>query len=470
MNSNKAWLLKVLTGPHIGSEAMLSSGSYVIGSDDDCDIILHDSSLSGRHFQLTLDTDKIILNILAQDHPCYIDGEEVASDDSTTVIEPYQVISSGTFFFTLGFVDKTWPPIELLGAGQNFKQEAAHTTKAETTQEVIENADEKLPPLPLMLWQKLSSNYSSVNRIHLLVGISLISIAISMLLIVLTTSDVHQGNLETETVEINELIETHGLDATVETIFVDGQKNLSIQGYAKTEDQRQAFMEALGKAGISARTQLYSADKLHSAILVILEQVLNAESDEVKVSAVPGFPGKVILSGYVEDSNVWQNILDTIKTDVPGLQDYDDRVWTMDDAVQALEQMLADQNLSEKVVIDRLKHTIYLTVHTLSEAEQQRLEMISENYKAKYDNKPQLMYQEQGTPPVKQFELDVVIQSVSFGQLPYLQTDDGNRYITGGIIGDGYTIKEINQDFILLLKAGELGRYYFLERPQITAP
>ena len=464
MASNKTWLLKILTGPHVGSEAMLSPGVYTLGEGDDCDIILHDSSLAERHFQLTASMDKMVLSILAEDHPCYIDGVEVTSDSSIT-IKPYQVISSGTFFFTLGYVGKAWPPIELLGSGRNFKQPHKQTANKQTAQQAVESDNEKPLSRMLALWQQLLSGDSSINRVHLSLGIALIGIGLSLLLVVLTASDISSGGLETEVADINQLIETYVIDATVDTTFVDGQKKFYIHGYTKTDEQRDAFMEALGKAGINVQTQLYSADKLRHAIAVILDQYIDAQTDTVEVSMMSGFPGQVILSGYVEQIDVWQRVLDTVKTDVPGLQDYDNRVWTMDDAVQTLEKMLASHELSDKVAINRVEHAIYLSSHPLSVAEQQRLAAISESYRAQYGDKPHLAYQQQGDPPIKKFGLSLGIQSISFGVSPYLQTEDGKRYTVGAIIDDGYTIKEINREFILLLKGGELGRHYFSEQP-----
>ena len=464
MAGNKDWLLKVLTGPHVGSEAILSPGVYVLGKDDNCDIILHDTSLVAQHFQLTLDADKIVLNILSKDHPCYLDGEEIDSD-SAIEIKPYNVISSGTFFFTLGAVDETWPPIELLGVGRNFKKVNEQSTREEITKEATEsNGVQSYSPI-LMAWKQLWGDHRSTNRAYLSVGIALIGIGISLLLIVLTTSDVPRKNLTTKETEINQLIETYVVDATLQTTFVDGQKMLYIQGYTKTKEQRDAFMEALAKAGISVQIQLYSSEKLQYAISVILEQSIDPSSDQVVVSALTGFPGKVVLSGYVESRDVWEYVLDTIKTDVPGLQGYDDKVRTMDDAEHALGQMLAKQNLSDKVDINRVEHTIYLSSHALNEAEQQKLTSISDDFREHFGNQPQLAYHEQGDPPIKRFGLDIAVQSISFGTSPYLETEDGKRYTIGATIDGGYTIKEINREFILLLKEGELGRFYFAAKP-----
>ena len=282
-----------------------------------------------------------------------------------------------------------------------------------------------------------------------------------MLLVVFTASDVSRGGLKIKTETINELIEEYVVDATVRTTYMDGQAMLYIHGYARTDEQRSAFMEALAKADITAQTQLYSSERLRFAVSVILDQLLNSQTDNVEVSGVSGFPGKVMLSGYVESSDIWKRVLDTIKTDVPGLQSYDDRVHTMDDAIKVLYKMLAEQGLSDKVDINLVEHEIYLSSQKLSEAEQRQLATLSESFQEHFNNQPQLAYQEEGDPPINKFTPDIALQSISFGKSPYLETQDGKRYTIGAVIGDGYIIKEINRKYILLSKNGELGHYYF---------
>ena len=457
MDGDKTWILKILTGPHVGSEAALSPGVYLLGKDDDCDIVLHDTSLADRHFQLTLETDKVVLKVLATDHPYYIDG--VAIDADSVEVNPYQVISVGTFFFTLGFANETWPPVELLGAERNFKH-----AEEQTTEEDAEKDDGKPLPssfLPIAAWRRLRHGKSPISRVYLSVGIALIGIGVSLLSVVFTADDIIKDGLKAKTAEINDLIEEYVVDATVRNVSVDGQRMLYIQGYTKTDEQRDAFMEALGKANVTARTQLYSSERLKLAVSVILDQFLNPETDNVEVVGVSGFPGKVMLSGYVEKNDVWERVLAMIETDVSGLQGYYNRVYTMDDAVHALEKMLVDQGLSDKVTINIMENTIYLSVQTLSASEQQRLTALSKNFRDRFADQPQLTYGEQGKSQIKELKLDVGLQSVSFGESPYLETQEGKRYTIGALIDDDYVIKEINREFILLSKEGVLGRYYF---------
>ena len=468
MDANKGWLLKILTGPHVGSEAVLSPGVYLLGRDEACDIILHDTSLEDKHFQLTVAADKIGLRILSKERQCYADG--IAIDSDSIEVSPYQVISTGTFFFALGSAQEAWPPIELLGVGRGFEQ-----AEEETSEEPMVNSDEQSalssPPFSIsMVWQRLWSNKWLANRSYLSVSIALIGIGISLLFITFTGSDVSRKGLESQTVEIDELIADYVIDATVRTLSKDGRKMLYIHGYTKTDEQRSAFMEALGKAEISAQTQLYSAERLRLAVSIILSQFLDTETDSVEVTGVSGFPGKVMLSGYVEQSDVWERVLEMIKMDVPGLQDYDNRVRTMDDAVQAIRRMLSDQKLSDKVDVNTVEHTIYLSSRTLSESEQRRLTELSKNFQKDFGNSPQLAYEGKGEPQIKKFEIDIAIQSISFGESPYLETLDGKRYIVGAVLDGNYIIKEINRMFILLSKDGEIGRYYFNKQASPSAP
>lgn len=52
-------LLKIFSGPNIGAEVPLQDGVYVLGSDDDCDLVLADHFIAPRHAQLELSGGKV---------------------------------------------------------------------------------------------------------------------------------------------------------------------------------------------------------------------------------------------------------------------------------------------------------------------------------------------------------------------------------------------------------------------------
>ena len=70
-------------------------------------------------------------------------------------------------------------------------------------------------------------------------------------------------------------------------------------------------------------------------------------------------------------------------------------------------------------------------------------------------------------PQLNKFSLDIELQSISFSQSPYLETQDGKRYTIGAILNESYTIKEITREFILLSKDGWI-RVLLLQREIIA--
>ena len=49
--------LRILSGVHLGAEIVLEEGTWAVGRDDSCDIILSDAALAPRHCALTIGAD-----------------------------------------------------------------------------------------------------------------------------------------------------------------------------------------------------------------------------------------------------------------------------------------------------------------------------------------------------------------------------------------------------------------------------
>jgi len=467
MKKNGDWLLKILTGPHVGGEALLSPGSYRIGRAESCDIILHDTSLAAEHFELHLAANKISLKLLATDHPYAIDGVVAAAD--LLEVKPYQLVSVGTLCFAIGAAHEMWPPIELLGARHGSEQPEAKDNPSSVTQ-ATQETESAQPSQSSSLtsssptvtrWQRLTRRRSPISRASIAIGVAVLGIGGSMLFTVLSSGDIFREDLKARSAAIDELIQDYVLDASVRTLSEDGQQTLFIQGYTQTDEQRASFMEALGKANIAAQAQLYSSERLRHAVAVVLEQLLDPATDHVAVDSVAGAPGKVALRGYVEKKETWQRVLEMIDDDIRGLQGYQNEVRTLDDALDTIKHQLAAQGLTDKVGINIAAHAIYLSLNDLSESEQHSLQQLAQHFGEQFGAHPRLIYENQAPAEIKELKLDIDLQAISFGALPYLEMQDGRRYTVGARLDNGYTLKEINRSFILLSKDGELGRYYF---------
>ena len=83
-------ILYIFSGPHLGAEVELPAGSFVIGTDDSCDIILHGTSLAARHAALALVRNPAGLpevTLTPLDGPVRKEDVEASSDAAITLAQ-----------------------------------------------------------------------------------------------------------------------------------------------------------------------------------------------------------------------------------------------------------------------------------------------------------------------------------------------------------------------------------------------
>lgn len=459
--ADKTWLLKIFTGPHAGSEAVLNLGTYVVGRSPDCDIILNDTSLVEQHFRLILTADTIRLNLIATNSPTYVGADQATSD--TIELKYFQVVSIGTLCFAIGPAKETWPPIELSTVADSPSAPAPEPP-VEGVAPVSSSLKSKMLSSKIEQYLQWWQQSSSQQRGYLLAGIALLSVGLSLLIIVLSAEQINVQSLESQRQHVETLMQEYIVDASVKIVPKAGNRMLVIRGYTDTDEERDAFARALGEASIVADTQIHSSERLRHATSAILEQLLDHEKNSVKVASVPGAPGKMLLLGYVQEDAEWQRVLKIIKDDVTGIQGFEDRVRTLDDTIRVLMQMLNAEHLTDKFNVKPVSGVIYLDARTvLEEQEQQRWLKVHNRFQARFGNHPRLVLggQEPAKQKIKTLDIDIDVQAISFGNTPYLVMSSGQRYTVGSLLENGYIVEEINRTFVLLYKDGQLARYYF---------
>ena len=93
------WLLKVLAGSHAGVELELSEPEYLLGSDEQCDLVFHDRGFAPRHLQIRLDDDGVRVQRLDTEQPVSIDGRPLEAAE--VVLQPFQTLSIGALRFAM---------------------------------------------------------------------------------------------------------------------------------------------------------------------------------------------------------------------------------------------------------------------------------------------------------------------------------------------------------------------------------
>lgn len=104
-SQEKHWILKVVSGPHQGAEIRLPQGCSLVGSDEECDVVLHDVLVAPQHFSFELSNDSIKVTPLGG--RLYCDGAWMK--DSEVSVEPFSFLTAGGTHLIIGPSDKAWP-------------------------------------------------------------------------------------------------------------------------------------------------------------------------------------------------------------------------------------------------------------------------------------------------------------------------------------------------------------------------
>jgi len=113
----KHWILKVVSGPHQGAEIRLPQGRSLVGSDDECDVVLHDVLVAPQHFSLELNHDSIKVTPLGG--RLYCDGAWMK--ESEVPVKPFSFLTAGGTHLIIGPSDKAWPSLSFSDVPQIIK-------------------------------------------------------------------------------------------------------------------------------------------------------------------------------------------------------------------------------------------------------------------------------------------------------------------------------------------------------------
>lgn len=111
--------LRVFSGPHLGAELQLPYGSYVIGSEDSCDIIFVDANLLGRHaiMKIAPHTEEGTETLSVVISP--LDGELLVNDEIVGAqglgIALCTLFTLGSTSLAWNFVGEPWPDMSRVG-------------------------------------------------------------------------------------------------------------------------------------------------------------------------------------------------------------------------------------------------------------------------------------------------------------------------------------------------------------------
>ncbi len=119
------WILKVISGPHQGAEIRLPSGRSLVGSDDACDVMLHDVLVAPQHFSLDLSVDSIKVSPLGG--KVYCDGKRIKEGERK--VDPFAFLTAGGTHLIVGPSDQKWPSFSISDIPEIEKEEESEGGK-----------------------------------------------------------------------------------------------------------------------------------------------------------------------------------------------------------------------------------------------------------------------------------------------------------------------------------------------------
>lgn len=315
--SRKQWLLKVVSGPHQGAEMALNAGKTLIGSDDECDIVLHDVLVAPQHVEIELADSGMTAAPLGG--RVFIAGKRVR--DARQKVPDFSFVSIGGSHLVIGPVTGIWP---LLSAADVPELEKEAEPKAEAPPAEELDAAEVKPAEPVRAERpakqpvpsRLGPTLGIAAGVVLLLGWAYVYHDLKMD----RPPQPEMGSVtKSKPVErAQAILEDMGVVGSIKVEDVGGR--LIATGYVDTESKQRELQATFREEVPGMRTKIYSLEKIASSA----RSLIDSERLPLLVSSMA--EGKLKVSGTLSSADPWIRMRQTLLREVPGISDIEDGV------------------------------------------------------------------------------------------------------------------------------------------------
>jgi len=305
--SDEPWRLKVLSGPHLGAEVLLTGKQYLIGSDEDCDIVLSDASVYQRHVRLEKSSGEWTITVL---EGAVLVGDEPLSPGSTGRLEAGKTFALGTTHIGMGPLDYDWAGKVLPSAVMVDKVPADN------------REPEKELAAQSALERKGARRFSSVSRNTLRSLFWVVGGAGGILWVLLLMLGLDRGAAAlppvSERQQIERVLQNFPLRRVTVSRSAEGWR---IRGYCNTEQERAHLQEGLDRLSFPVSVQVLSRQGLLNAVNTVIGSFAGTG-----VHATLLDDGKIRLDGSLSSPGQKGELLRLLHDDVPGIREMEDRI------------------------------------------------------------------------------------------------------------------------------------------------
>ena len=466
------WTMKILAGVHVGAEVTLSDEEVTLGRDDDCDFVLEDAGLAGRHILLQAGTGDVRMTVLDGIGPVYVDGRPV---EGSIELGPYQVVTAGGLSLALGPAGQAWPSIELPASPSSEGRSPDEASAAD--EELAEGPTDETPPTADVPATDTGESGGAPeetgrapSRRALVAGMAvaaLLAVAAVVWLLVPTQVRTEQDDPKETLREIEAIASRYGAVVRIaDDAGTDG--SIKVIGYVDTTHNRQRLLDELTKANVHARVHITSTEEIVETVTSVLNQSLNIDKrNAVTVNPVENAPGELTLAGYVEQETSLSEFKAILERDVKGYVALNYDVQTKPDRLAILRQRLDALNLSTSLFIQELPEGVGLFGPVGTAEELTRIVELSRDFNDEFDSRPMLSLS--GTESfLGESTIDLDVRAVVLGESVHVVLHDGESYRAGSRVADHYVVKTITERYMILEKTGQLNDDVATDGPDVA--
>ncbi|MEB4589418.1 type III secretion system inner membrane ring subunit SctD [Candidatus Thiothrix sp. Deng01] len=439
-----SFILKVLNGFNAGAVVRLKTGSLVIGSSMNSDIILHDENIADQHVQLLITPSSITLQPLAR--PVFVDGAEMA-EESVDLLA-FQTVRLGKVEFQVTDARKA--------TSKSVTESTAVSRAADPKKQAADKAEspagqKKMKAMPV----KPPAKAGWSGRVWLMLGLGLLLLA----------------NLIYWAPQFNRLLESFGMLAPAEkraaTLMDElGQRDfklinetdgsVSVEGYTHSAEERNELLSRIQGANINTRLRIWAQDEMVDNASMICRAM-----GEPKVVIKPGKAGgELVAEGFVSKTAAWDQVRASILNDVGGVRSVaDEALQSMDSYLASFVQLIEKKGLSSRIQATTDGKKVIVNGE-LTQLEIEKLKAMRDEFLDVHKNGPAIVLE---VTDVRN-RIRLAIRSVSVGKVPFLVAKDGKKYMEGSALGENYFVKSIKPDHVVLTNNGvDIPFYYGIE-------
>ena len=477
--------LKILSGNHIGAEIPLEPGRYSLGRDENCDLVLTDTSIHEIELIIEISTEgQLQIQTSTADEPLYLNGSPVGS---STQCNHFDIIATSGLFFALGPSEVSWPELKLpeLEYPESESEGDSESAEEEEGESEFPDADfdeNDVEEPSLTEGLEALSDYEEEDEeddeeededsdlLSLLPAVDkkwLIAIP-AVLVIVFAAVLIFSDSSEPPLPEVTHLDEARQIQRTLNLKDVSlkelPDKTLQVSGYVLTSKKKRELQRMLREKNIPFNIQVVAMNELRSNA----DALLKSRGYNNLLLELDTTPGSLVLTGYVATSDELERLVTSLKQEIHGLVSVVDQVENQTSRVNTLRSMIREKGLSTRIHLVERPGQVSLQGHLLDEGQVFNLQELVRRFRDRYGKNPEIVVATRspsGQSVQKKAEADsnllpsLNIRGISMGRIPYVVMEDGSKYLIGAKLANGYIIEDINIEYLLLTNGTDRIKY-----------